>query len=812
MSLIEDPILGSGDEEEPADSAPLLAFKPDPRQGIDNPVMESHAVKMTIDPLYTTEEVDDDYYMKFSPKYKRRRVELVFSNAALLILDYLQIYALIFSMALRWTWPEQWSYYTRFLFFFNLDVWDFTKLQLPNVYKAASDYFIPSSEMVIDYRYLLLAWGLFVFFFVLSFICFYIAFNMKKRPNMLVKLAKLKRAYIIMCHIFAMPFGVVIARLFFCTPYVNKLDVYNDYSCWSGIHWAFICPFMAVVIMYYIVYPIWLITKVKPQMLTTRGERHEGYVQLKETEYAHSLSTLWLINSFYLFSSFKRFWVYYHPVMHIFKFVLIMWYAALLYERLLQAVLFSITLLVLFIVICIKRPFRPTSFNFYIIFSFVCLSLLSWLGLFQNIPNILSAFLTPSYLIWVLVSTQGIWFSVTVIWLLYLLCRYFQCCCSNKPLWPRMTSHGLDDLGEYTRKYMQALLHGRIILEYALSIPPLFSPAYELSRQIHIINAYCREAELLRDPIHDALWDLLDELIEAHSKIAPLSLFSESVKQTIRETAAELMRIMPPFKKRLLQREYDFCLMSPLKRRMLLKMYIIGVFVNERRDKNRDYRKADVVKKLYNPKESVVLQTRDTDEDDGYYDEEDIEFGIGPTGPRATYTVYRPETAQTLDLMSDDELAEWERLHQPSRADSLSSLTDSIDLNALMAGVPSLPASSASNISRPDSSASRAYQTTDTYNTADIESPMTDEPVVLDEEKTEHHEEEDLVVIATQDEKETTGHEIDKSDVQVEAPGVDEVKEVKANKKKISKKKTQSKENLLSGEKSKKKGKGKKKK
>lgn len=57
-------------------------------------------------------------------------------------------------------------------------------------------------------------------------------------------------------------------------------------------------------------------------------------------------------------------------------------------------------------------------------------------------------------------------------------------------------------------------------------MPALFAPVHELERQIQIINSYCREAEYIRDPIHDSLWDLLDELIDTHDRLAPKSLFS----------------------------------------------------------------------------------------------------------------------------------------------------------------------------------------------------------------------------------------------------------------------------------------------
>ena len=69
-----------------------------------------------------------------------------------------------------------------------------------------------------------------------------------------------------------------------------------------------------------------------------------------------------------------------------------------------------------------------------------------------------------------------------------------------------------------------------IFSDKTLLTPPLFSRAYELSRQIHIINAYCRETEQYRDELHDSLWDLLDELIDVHTRVAPQSLYASMYK------------------------------------------------------------------------------------------------------------------------------------------------------------------------------------------------------------------------------------------------------------------------------------------
>ena len=65
--------------------------------------------------------------------------------------------------------------------------------------------------------------------------------------------------------------------------------------------------------------------------------------------------------------------------------------------------------------------------------------------------------------------------------------------------------------------------------DQVLKMSPLFAPAHELGRQIHVINAYCREAEILRDPMQNSLWDLLDQLIEVHDQVAPKSLFAGKI-------------------------------------------------------------------------------------------------------------------------------------------------------------------------------------------------------------------------------------------------------------------------------------------
>ena len=125
-----------------------------------------------------------------------------------------------------------------------------------------------------------------------------------------------------------------------------------------------------------------------------------------------------------------------------------------------------------------------------------------------------------------------------------------------------------------------------------MAMPTSFVPIHDLANEIHIVNAFCREAEvgmkcnqsfqsqssdfvrgfvrssvgssvrpsarrssknhdlpfvlqILRHPLQLTLWDVLDDLIEAHNSASASSLFASSVKPSVRKTAAEFLDMMP---------------------------------------------------------------------------------------------------------------------------------------------------------------------------------------------------------------------------------------------------------------------------
>ena len=333
------------------------------------------------------------------------------------------------------------------------------------------NYYTNTALMPFPYWYLLAAWAGLFFLLLVAYIIAYIIISTKKNPYMFIQLARLLQAYIIMAQILAIPFGIVIARLFHCNV-DSELDTDNTIRCGKGIHWAYMTPTLAVSLVFYILYPIWLVRKTRSEMLNMSKDRHEGYLQLKEVEYSQGLDVMWLVASFHIFSSFKKRGAHFRAALHIMSFVILALYAGLFSHTFAQGLTISMVLLVMFIAFIILRPYRVSVFNYYLIFCYLCLVANCMIGALVasfDAFSLRTVWLTPSYSIIILAIINAIWGIGTIIFIIYLLirtgCYHTRCnVCWKEPLWPSMTPKGLKKLSYHTKKYVKSILRARYVL------------------------------------------------------------------------------------------------------------------------------------------------------------------------------------------------------------------------------------------------------------------------------------------------------------------------------------------------------------
>ncbi|XP_074641511.1 uncharacterized protein LOC141899231 [Tubulanus polymorphus] len=634
----------------------------------------SHPVKKNVI-NYEANCSENEETAEFSDKVlfihqKKTRTSLLFNDSLILVLEFLQLFALLQSLSLRWPWPPMWVRNFNFLMLFNFDVWEFIKVHTNGTYKSVKDYYTPSDTVPIPFWSILLTWGLIIVFLGVAYVAAYITLHKKNGPFLFVQLARMQRVYIILVQVLAVPIGVTLGKLFHRDD-KGQLDVDNKVIFGGVIHLsAYVVPSILFSTFFFVVPTIFFVKITRRETLRMGTKKHEQFLQLKELEYNHRMDMLWQIAHYHIFSSFKKFGTYYRAGVHIGKLILLIVYAGLFQFTLPQAVVVTLVLAIMLVTFCVIRPFRVRSFNSMLMLNYLCLSAVSLMGALiasYNPYTVQSPWFTPNYSFWVIILIASIWLICALVFFIHIALRYHGLCiCFKRPLWPLLTSEGLNKLGPYTKKYLKAMLRSRRVLEKTLAMPPIFAPVHDLVREIRIINAYAREAEYLKDPIHDSLLDVLDELIDCHGELAPRSLFAASIKDSIRQTSAMLMDMMPKFVHCLAQREYDFLLMNPVKRRLLLKMYCMGVFLNGRADKVKKKQElAPAVEKVW------IQRDEDAKSEAGYYGD------MYPEPVLPSFQPYNKDVSADILLSDDDDdeylamLDEWAANNPLSRQDRL---------------------------------------------------------------------------------------------------------------------------------------------
>lgn len=399
---------------------------------------------------------------------KKRGTSLILNDASLMVLHFLQMYAVMQAMALRWPWPVDWVRAMNFMFIFNLDVWEFAKVNGNNTYLSVQGYFTPSDSMPLMYWHILAAWAGFLFVAYLGFVVAYSLLMYRRRPALMLQIASLQRFYVILAQVICLPLGTALARVFHCTD-DQVMDIDNEQVCFKGTHWAYIGPSLFMIVLFYIAFPTWMIRRTKEEMLNMTSDRHEGYLQLKETEYVQGLDVLYLVGGFHIFSSFKKHGAHLRPTMFFMSLLLFIFYGSLFRYVFLQILLITLLLSCMFTGFLLIRPYRVASFNVMLILAYLCLVVVGMLGCLKtsvDAYSLNSVYLTPQYMVYELSIIHAFWLICTLIFLLYLVVRHCGCCarCFRYPLWPSMTSEGLYKLSPETRKYVRAVLKGRTLV------------------------------------------------------------------------------------------------------------------------------------------------------------------------------------------------------------------------------------------------------------------------------------------------------------------------------------------------------------
>lgn len=558
-----------------------------PKLKPDETVVETFAVDIDDEPVRANQ--------------KRSKVSMLASDALLLAVEHIQIYGIILSLSLAWPWSYDWIKVNSIVFFFNLDLWEFTKVH--TVYQSQMQAY--SDPNVVPFNYIAYALTWLFITIVMPSIFAGIYFTVPRLSiygplDVILFREKLIQVFLIIAQLLTIPLGIVIVRLFDCQQYPDEITgelefrsiVLKETQCWNVTHLGIMVPLLWVAAIYIIALPSWMVFNIWREINTSpvcctccsSWRAYEQNILLKEAEFVQEIDLTWAIRHYSLFSSFRRPWVWYRAYSFLTKVLILGIYGGLFYQQVIQTIVLFTLFAAILLTVLIVPVYRVRIFNFLLIFSiFINLCNIT-LGLLLSL-GVQSALLFGQNLINSLLVVNLAWGICVGIWFTYIYLRSQKIIGKRLgPMWPVLPELDSSDLfrNEHTEKFFQAILGGRRVLEKCYSTTEFFAPVHELSRQIQIINAYCREAEVLEDPAHPSLWAFLAEMVDAHSSIAPNSIYGTSTKGSIPQKVEYLMELIPTLKKRLEQREYDFILWTPINKRILLKLLAVSTFLRRR--------------------------------------------------------------------------------------------------------------------------------------------------------------------------------------------------------------------------------------
>ena len=374
-------------------------------------------------------------------------------------------------MSLRWTWPETWLRSMYWLFGFNADAWEIQKMLSDGAYKDVQDRYVPSADVGISFRLISVTWFVIAgaLMVIYAILYFFLRLAFFPKPWARQTTSWIQFVYMIIIHALTLPFGTVLFRIFQCETVWNKMDTINEYSCWGTMHWELAAPAIASMVLLFVIYPGYLIWKIKLECMTGSADGYLSFILLKETEYKIHLNRAWLYDSCFLFSSFKFRGIYYRPMIQLMKLILLIIYTAAFSSIKNQSVIITCFLLLAFLVFVIVRPYRLTSCNVFLVFGLLCLTGNGFMGSLRSAYNaytIPSPWLLPQYLVWFIAAVQAAWTASFVILLVYLISRtlcHSTKSCYKRPVWPNISTSGSGQLTGETRKFMVAVIRAKIV-------------------------------------------------------------------------------------------------------------------------------------------------------------------------------------------------------------------------------------------------------------------------------------------------------------------------------------------------------------
>ena len=485
---------------------------------------------------------------------------LLWSEKALLVLHVTQLYCLVWQASLPWGAPYLWSLYTQWLNWVNLDYFSTTRRGA--LIGSTADLNAARWGEMPGYPFYALGFAAAPYGLLLLVRA---AWPLLDAPGTDLRGLRhgLIAAVLVVLQLMYLPVCLAVFRLYYCNAQ-GQLDCDRSVSCGGGIYALITTLCTLLVVPLFAGFPYLLTLLIAPSLVYKLSRDHEKRLQATEIAYTLGLDSTWLALQTWLLASFHRRRVYFYPQLLMVKATLLLLFVFARGAFIAQGALMWLVTTSFSLYCCLKWPYRALSSNyvlFHMLFLLFGLSSYCTMDAFGVVNSFTVA------------STQFL--GMTAFFGFALLSITGICCYSGyyrkEHDWPsRKTLTNVLSEGnrERTMKWIRALKDAREVRIACFASADVNLNVAALERCIRRLRR-CWLAARSRGSIFEVLLsDALDHLLRVH-----LERYPNAPRRN-----AEFERVMREEASALKSREDKLALVSPLGKRILLKVLAVRAF------------------------------------------------------------------------------------------------------------------------------------------------------------------------------------------------------------------------------------------
>jgi hypothetical protein len=488
-------------------------------------------------------------------------INMYWIEKCLLILDYLQIYGVLWNMAQTWPLPYVWLKWTRWTLWTNADYFSTTPdgailgRSQTNINKWGEmdgylEYTIP--------------------FFTVPAILLLISCALllsSSRAKLFIKI-KDKTLFVIFSalRVIYVPSSLAIARLYYCES-DNTLSADPNEICWTGWHLIYSCVGFFCVFPLFVGLPIVLRRYVDDCTVYRAEPDHEKRLQAWEISFVFKLDSYWERSQLWITSSFRRSGAYTGVYILWLKAFCVLLFLLFRFNKMAQATLFWLACSTSFLYVLYIFPYRVPSSNWIACTLYALLLVNSSFGMFDSYGVQNSIMVAGNQTLWLLT------FNCCGVALVLGICAVALLC---RPLWPSQKAlrRVLSSASwPSVVKWVECIREGYAMDTDCHLCPRECVDIMSLEERIRQLRHCWTEASAVGSIFSLLLSDAVEQLVITHTALAPTALRRHEHwdKAWLRGGDRAFLR-----------RHHAYRLMPAQKRRIVLKLLALKAFIGDR--------------------------------------------------------------------------------------------------------------------------------------------------------------------------------------------------------------------------------------